>query len=187
MSNLPPNNHVSQAATTPTAATNRPNTPGCSTNRPTAPVRNTITNTTALAPPPSPQKPLVSTEEWIIGINDILSHKTSTSLWMLYPNLWKVVTKVCDHWLQEKWEVAVKSKNKTNFKTKVAKQVISMRQISRLTTVPAALRDLYPDASSKSHVYVLELDSFLEHADTHYKVNRAASDERMLANVNDKI
>ena len=57
MSNLPPNNPVSQAATTPTAATNRPNaarpnTPGPSTNRPTAPVRNTTTNMTALAPPP---------------------------------------------------------------------------------------------------------------------------------------
>ena len=123
----------------------------------------------------------------MIGINDIPSHKTSTSLRMLYLNLWKVGTKFCDHWLQEKWEVAVQSKNKTNFKTKVAKQVISMRKFSRLTTVPVALRDLYPDASSKSHVYVLDLDSFLEHADTHYKVNRAASDERMLANVNDKI
>ena len=134
-----------------------------------------------------PQKPLVSTEEWIIGINDIPSHKTSTSLRMLYPNLWKVVTKFCDHWLEEKFEVAVKSKNKTNFKTKVVKQVLSMRKFSRLTTVPAALRDLYPNPSSKSHVYVLDLDSFLEHADTHYKVDRAASDERMLANVNDKI
>lgn len=75
-------------------------------------------------------------------------------------------------------------KNKTDFKRKVKKITNSMLEKMILGRLCEDTGLLYPKTAN---VFVLSLPYFMAHATKHYKVDKAATEERLLATVNDKI
>ena len=146
-----------------------------------------------LESPSKPSKPVISIEEWIVAIQEEqravtpVRATTITSYPKLYPKLWKLVGTLNEHWISEKWEIPLKAKNKTDFKRKVIKKIINMREKKTFGRLREDIRLLYPKTAKTAKVFVLSLADYMAHATEHYKVDKAATEERLLATVNDKL
>ena len=91
----------------------------------------------------------------------------------LYPNLWKVVTKYTKVWVDAKWAIPLKRKNRTDFKSFVMPHLLARRKkmCPHETKDEELLVALFP---GKEKVQYYNIDTFEKFAYEVYRIDHAA-------------
>jgi hypothetical protein len=130
---------------------------------------------------PSTSKSSVKLKDWFEAL--------FTTYAQQYPKLWKVVSTAAKDWVSLEYEVASKKTNPTDFKRKVIQHIIIKRKLVLRSQYPH-FKDHFPNkesTTSQSRIFFYDFEELQNHAEEHWKVDKARNAMLQTPQVNDKI
>ena len=130
----------------------------------------------------------LSKQDWYLALQQEkvqLPPNKRATMSQLYPAIWKMVSSLTKCWLTEKWEVPLKSKNRTDFKSKVVRQIVVKREkVMKDAIYDVDVTSMFPTVEK---VYFYGLSVFMRHAEEYWKVDKASELINQETTVNDCI
>ena len=130
----------------------------------------------------------LSKEDWYLALQQEkiqLPPNKRATMSQLYPALWKMVSSLTKCWLTEKWEVPLRCRKKTDFKSKVVRQIVVKREkVMKEAIYDIDVTSMFPHDEK---VYFYGLSVFMRHAEDNWKVDKASELMNKETTVNDCI